>query len=144
MKEDNFLENLVYKMVKAIDKKNQESFFNLKSTFVSDKEKEKYISKKAKKSNSEIVFCGEKFAKDLEKKLCSLQKKANFVSRDAYYELMQSGYKAEKISIRKNSISVPVLCNQQALVLKSKEDFEKFVKQHENNFNWDIEKRMRA
>ena len=35
MKEDNFLENLVYKMVKAIDKKNQESFFNLKSTFVS-------------------------------------------------------------------------------------------------------------
>ena len=192
MNEDNFLENLVGKMAKALDKKDHGTFFSLKSIFssltlknediktpppqivrladiqnsgylknaikideyarrinhrwsnLSNAEKSKYISKKAKTSDSKIVFCGEKFAKDLEKKFYSLQKKADFVSRDAYYELMNAGYKAEKISIRKNSVSIHVLCSQEALVLKSKEDFERFVLQHENNFKWDIEQRMRA
>ena len=184
MQEDNFLENLVGKMAKALNQKDHGTFFNLKSTFLSltskkenietpppqivkladiqdtgylknaikidewarrinhrwgnlsDLEKKKYLVKG--------TFNGEKFAKDLDKKFQSLQKKADFVSRDAFYELMQSGYKAEKISIRKNSISIPVLCRQEALVLKSKEDFEKFIKQHEKNFKWDVEKRMRG
>jgi hypothetical protein len=190
--QEDILDSLIFKMTKAIDKKDYEAFLNLKASFLSitskdqnketplpqikkfveignieylrnsikideyarrinhrwnnlsDSEKEKYLIKKNKTSDSKVAFNGEKFTKELEKKFQNLQKKANFISRDAYYELMQSGYKAEKISIKKNSFSVPVLCNQESLVLKSKEDFKKFILQHEKNFNWDIEKRMRS
>jgi hypothetical protein len=55
---------------------------------------------------------------------------------------MSVGYKAEEITKKRKVFFVPVLTGQESLVLKSQEDFEKFVKQHEKNFNGDVEKRM--
>lgn len=82
-----------------------------------------------------------KLINNFENKRLSLEKKGIFVPQDAYYELMSVGYAPEKITKKKNGFLLPALTGND-LVIKSKEDFENFVKQHEKNFKSSVEKRL--
>lgn len=189
MQEDKFFEDLVYKMAKTIDKKDQSAFLNLKSAFVSLAQKQEDASVKnfdeLKEKNQKAKFTSfgnieyvkkaiwvdelarkvrdrwfrtsqddnEKYPKknleaklinNLESKRLGLLKKEIFVSPEAYYEMMTVGYLPEKITKNKKGFLVPVFSAKEPLVLKTKEEFDRFVKQHEKNFLDDIGKRLNS
>lgn len=208
MQEDNFLENLVSKMIKSAHNKNDSAFASLKTVFVkniekeqnknllvefdnyqnslnnrlascnkdffglksdkkefdylrqalkidkwaravesrwsklSHKEKAKFLSIKSDNAELGYKYSAQEFTNVLEGKRQELQKNGILVSREAFYELIRVGYKAENISKKDQSYILPVLGKKTKLVFNSGNDFKEYLKKHENNFNSDINRIM--
>ncbi len=208
MQEDKFLENLAFKMIKAVHKKNDAVFASLKSVFLNkvekdnnknllndfnayqdssnirlasyakeysdkqysnkeieylknalkvdkcaraienrwenipNKEKVKFLSIKLDDAELGYKYSAKKFADTLESKRLDLQKNGIFVSREAYYELIKSGYKAENITKNKQGYILPVWGKKSKLVFNSESEFKEYIEKHERNFNSDIDRIM--
>lgn len=109
---------------------------------LSSTQKAKFANIKSKNIDIGYKYSAQKFANTFEDKRLNLQKNGISVSREAYYELIALGYKAENISRKDQSYTLPVLGKKTKLVFASENEFYEYLKKHENNFNSDISRVM--
>jgi|GEM_PF-5035987 len=106
------------------------------------KEKIKFLSIKSDIPELRFKYSATSFANDLENKRLALQQKNINMPREAFYEMIRLGYKPEDIDQKNNTYIIPILGKRSKLVFNSKDELQLYIKKHQNNFEYEINKVM--